>query len=81
MIFFGNFYSERVKKPARRGCGAEIVDEATKPDFPDVCLLIQSKLVLHTKGKIVQAISVNYFVYKMNLVSVFLCKLNHYKFN
>lgn len=49
MIFFGNFYSERVKKPARRGCGAEIVDEATKPDFPDVCLLIQSKLVLHTK--------------------------------
>lgn len=63
MIFFGNFYSERVKKPARRGCGAEIVDEATKPDFPDVCLLIQSKLVLHTKEKIVQAISVNYFVY------------------
>lgn len=46
-----------------RGCGAEIVDEATKPDFPDVCLLIQSKLVLHTKEKIVQAISVNYFVY------------------
>lgn len=40
MIFFGNFYSERVKKFVCRGCGVEIVDEVIKLDFLDVCLFI-----------------------------------------